>query len=181
MLSRIPRGFPAALAVCASAAIADVLSLDLRTMVQRYADLAVAGTIQSVTYSEIPLDDGSPAAYTNLRVKGENLYTREPQEVVASFVGGFLDGERIFSAEEPTAAETQVGRKVVVFTAPWPSRFGNAPARCLVAQHGGIFLVQPGPQGEIVLGKGEGYAVPRNVRLADLRAQAAGLWRTKPR
>ena len=123
--------------------------------------------------------DGSPAAYTNLLVKGESLYTGKAETVTASFVGGFLAGQRIFSAEEPTASETQVGRKVVVFTSPWPSK-GNAPPRCLVAQHAGIFTVQPGPQGDVVLGKGEGFAIERNVLLQNLKAQAAEFWRTRP-
>ncbi len=163
-----------------AAAFADVMALDLKTMVQKYADVAVVGTIEAVTYSVFPLDDGSPAGYTNLLVKGENLYTGQPETVTASFVGGFIDGQRIYSAEEPSAAETRVGRKVVVFTSPWPSK-GNAPPRCLVAQHAGIFTVQPGPQGEVVLGKGEGFAVERNVLLATLRSQAAEFWRTRPK
>ena len=169
----------ALLGLGAAAAFADVMALDLKTMVQKYADVAVVGTIEGVTYSERPLDDGSPAAYTNLVVKGENLYTGKAETVTASFVGGFIGAQRIQSAEEPSAAETQVGRRVVAFTAPWPSK-GNAPPRCLVAQHAGIFLVQPGPKGEVVLGKGEGFAVPRNLLLAELKTQAAELWRTRP-
>lgn len=163
-----------------AAAFADVMALDLKTMVQKHADVAVVGTIEAVTYSEFPLDDGSPAGYTNLLVKGENLYTGKPETVTASFVGGFIDGQRVYSAEEPSAAEVRVGRRVVVFTATWPSK-GNAPPRCLVAQHAGIFSVQPGPQGEVVLGKGEGFAIDRNVLLASLKAQAAELWRTRPK
>ncbi|HET6204147.1 MAG TPA: hypothetical protein VFI25_15250 [Planctomycetota bacterium] len=162
-----------------AAAFADVMALDLKTMVQKYADVAVVGAVEAVTYSEFPLDDGSPAAYTNLVVKGESLYTGKPETVTASFVGGYIGGDRIYSSEEPTAVETQVGRRVVVFSSPWPST-GNAPPRCLVAQHAGIFLVQPGPQGEVVLGKGEGFAIARNVLLKDLQSQAAELWRTRP-
>ena len=178
-MKRIPVSAAFLLLLGGAAAFADVMALDLKTMVQKYADLAVVGTIEAVTYSEFPLDDGSPSGYTNLVVKGENLYTGKPEAVTASFVGGYIGGQRIYSAEEPAAAETQVGRKVVVFTAPWPSK-GNAPPRCLVAQHAGIFTVQPGPQGDVVLGKGEGYAIERNLLLKDLKTQTAELWRTRP-
>jgi hypothetical protein len=149
-------------------------------MIHEHADVAVVGEIVEVTYSQFPLDDGSPAAYTNLRVRGESLFTGKAEEVVASFVGGYIDGERIASSVEPSPNETKRGRKVVVFTAPWPSS-GNAPARCIVAQHGGIFLVEKGPKGEIVTGKGKGFALEKNVPLADLKAQAAELWRTRPK
>jgi len=167
-------------AFAAGGALADIAELDLEKMIHEHADVAVVGEIVEVTNSEFPLDDGSPAAYTNLRVRGKNLYTGEAQEVVASFVGGFIDGQRITTAEEPPANEIQRGRRVVVFTAPWPSN-GNAPERSLVAQHGGIFVVEKGPKGDIVIGKGKGYAVEKNVLLSDLQAQAADLWKSRPK
>ena len=45
---------------------------------------------------------------------------------------------------------------------------GGVWANGLYASHGGLYRTVQGPSGPVVLGRGTGYAIARNVKLADL-------------
>jgi len=64
----------------------------------------------------------------------------------------------------------QVGRRVVAFYRWADDMGGGFAANALVAAHGGIYRTVDGPLGAAVLGRGEGYAISANRRVADLES-----------
>jgi hypothetical protein len=147
--------------------------LDLRQMVGR-ADGAYAGRIVSswTTWNEA---EGSAARiFTHLRIVGENLYTGQPADVTVSFFGGDFGTERQWHADMPTAADTKVGNRVVAF-AKWHPTMGGVGMLGIYAAYGGLFRLENGPRGEVVIGRGEGFAVEKNVTLEGLRADIGRL------
>jgi len=161
------------LVAVAGTAAAAIERLDLKQMVAK-SEGAVVGEIRDsyVTAHEIP--DAGILLFTHLRVVGMDLYSGAEADVTVSFVGGELDGFAKYSSEQPTAAESRPGNKVVAFYKS-DETMGGVGMNALYAAHGGIFSVLSGPRGDVVLGKGEGYAVETNVLLEPLRAQAAAL------
>ncbi len=151
----------------AGAAHACIEALDLNRMVQR-ADTAVHGTItnvRSVAYTP-PGDDR--LIYTLITVEGEDLYTGEARTLEAAFLGGTWQGESMTVTCMPAPSEYRLGNDVVVFSAPVEG-WGPEIDRCVYAAMGGIFRVIPSRKGEVVLGKGEGFAIEQNQTLDQLR------------
>lgn len=164
-------GVPVALLALGPATLAAIEWLDLPKMVEK-ADGAIVGKIVSVTASRHDLPDAGPQIFSHVRIVGTDLYTGAPADVTASFMGGRLGPDEIWCSEQPTAAELRIGSRVVAFYKWTPTMGGGAGMNGLYASHGGIFTVLGGPAGDVVLGKGEGYAVSANTPLLTLQAQA---------
>lgn len=151
--------------------------LDLPKMVAK-TDAAVRGTITDVrTVRYVPPGDDR-LIFTILTVDGTDLYTGQPRVLEAAFLGGTFQGDAMNVTSMPAPDEYRVGNDVVVFSAPVEG-WGPEVDRCVYASMGGIFRVVSGRKGEVVLGKGEGFAVSNNVRLDDLRASIASEARSK--
>ncbi|HET6202705.1 MAG TPA: hypothetical protein VFI25_07870 [Planctomycetota bacterium] len=170
-LLRILR-FAAPFLLASSAPARVVERLDLRQMVGK-ADAAVLGTIVEATASEFTMN-GAVYVATHLKVRGENLYTGREDEVVVSFLGGQTEKSGMWCAESPTPRETRVGNRVVVFS-KWSPTMGGTGMNSLYAAHGGLFHVETGPKGDVVMGRGEGYAIEKNVRAPELRERIAAI------
>lgn len=88
---------------------------------------------------------------------------REMKEVRAIFLGG-IDYR---TTAQPSDEETAVGTDAVFLLGenPFPNRFPNA---FWLGGLNAVFRVRTNASGErVVLGKGEGSAVPKNARLED--------------
>ncbi len=167
-------------AILGSAAlgIAQIERLDLPTMLQK-ADDAVFGTI---THSEvIRIDhpvDGPELYYTHITIEGRSLSTGEAVSKVVTFHGGFIDEENgVYNSESPSADDVRMGSDVVAFYSWTDNMGGDLAANAMYAGHGGVYRTVKGRKGTIVLGRGEGYAVSKNIMLTDLDAEVSRLTR----
>ncbi|HET6203136.1 MAG TPA: hypothetical protein VFI25_10090 [Planctomycetota bacterium] len=145
--------------------------LDLRLMARR-TDGAVAGRIVSTWTTSNPSPGTLGRVFTHMRIVGEDLYTGKPVDWVVSYFGGEHEGDVQWHADMPTAADVRVGSRVLAFT-KWHPTMGGVGMRSLYALFAGIFRLEEGPRGEVVIGRGEGFAVEKNVPLGEFRAQLA--------
>jgi hypothetical protein len=167
----------AASLVLIQAGRACIEELDLTQMVAK-TDAAVCGTITNVRTVRYAPPGDDRLIYTLLTVEGTDLYTGQPRSIEAAFLGGTYQGDSMMVTSMPAPDEYRLGNDVVVFSAPVEG-WGPEVDRCVYAAMGGIYRVISGRKGEVVLGKGEGFAVSGNMRLADLQAAASGEARNK--
>lgn len=179
MKLHVVRATLAALALAAlplTVAWAQIERLTLAQMVQR-ADNCVAGRIVSSEVFRVdhPID-GPELYFTTLRVEGKSLYTGADLSVPVTFAGGVMpDGQGVWNSEAPSADDTALGNEVVVFYKWTDNMGGDVAANALYAAHGGLYRVMTGRKAKVVLGRGKGYAVDANTKLADLTSAIAKL------
>ena len=166
------RLLPAALgtAALASLAFAQVRNLTLYEMIEE-TDRAVFGEIVASSVHRIPsgIEEGDFLYYTRLTIEGRTLAEKAPITAEVCFPGGFFNEEEgHWHSESPTADEVKVGTQIVAFYKWFEGLGGRQPANWLFANHGGVFRTVTGPDGRVVLGRGQGYAVSRNLKLTDL-------------
>ena len=127
-------------------------------------------------------DADGPHFFTKLTIAGRRLYDGQPTTVEVAFRGGFVSPtEGVFNSEAPAADDVAVGKRVVAFYR-WADDMGGGFAdNALVAAHGGLYRTVEGPLGAAVLGRGEGYAIAANRRVADLETAVRTLASAKPR
>ena len=162
--------------VAAALGTAQIERLDLTTMLQK-ADDAVFGTI---THSEvIRIDhpvDGPELYYTHITIEGRSLSTGEAVTKVVTFHGGFIDDENgVYNSESPSADDVKLGSDVVAFYSWMDNMGGDLGANAMYAGHGGVYRTVKGRKGTVVLGRGEGYAVSKNIKLSDLDTEVSRL------
>lgn len=167
-------GLAAGLALLAALGSAQIERLDLDQMVAR-TDNAVRGRITATEVVRIDHPtDGAELYFTHLQVEGVSLFDGKPISVPVTFPGGFISPEQgVHNSEAPSADETKVGSEVVVFYKHTPNMGGDLAANALYASHGGIYRVVKARSGEVALGKGDGYAISANVKVADLKSKIA--------
>ncbi len=154
-------------------ASAQVKAMNLSEMVES-ADRGVLGQIVSKRVTRLDAPDGRAYYYTTMLVDGRLLAEGTPIQLEVSFPGGFVSEEEgYWHSESPSAEETEVGATVVLFTKWYAGLGGNLSADWLYALHGGLFRTVESPSGAVVLGRGQGYAVAKNMRLADLQQAVA--------
>ena len=176
--SRVLSLATAALFTAATLGIAQIERLDLPTMLQK-ADDAIYGTI---THSEvIRIDhpvDGPELYYTHIPVEGRSLSTGATESKVITFHGGFIDDENgVYNSESPSADDVRIGAEVVAFYVWTDNMGGDLAGNAMYAGHGGVYRTIKGRKGTVVLGRGEGYAVSKNITLTDLDAEVSRLTR----
>ena len=176
MFRTLPRhlAWAGAAVLVASLATAQIERLDLGQMVAR-ADNAVHGRIvaSEVVRIDDPVD-GPGLYYTHLMIEGTSLYDGRTISVPVTFPGGFISPEEgVHNSEAPSADETRVGTEVIAFYKWSDNMGGGLAANALYASHGGIYRVAATRNGPVALGKGEGFAIASNVRVADLKTQIA--------
>jgi len=166
----------AVLVAFAAFASAAIERLDLPQMVQR-ADGGIHGRIVAKNVIRIDHEvDGMKLYYTTLTIEGTNLATGATQLVDVTFPGGFVsDSEGVFNSEAPSADDQKVGNEVVAFWKHEENMGGDLAGNALMCSHGGLYRVFDSKKGRIVQGRGDGYAIDRNVALNDLKTRVTGL------
>ena len=148
---------------------AKIRALTLEQMVET-ADAGVYGEI--VARHAFRVDhpiDGPELYFTLLTLEGRTLGDRRRITVDLLYPGGWVsETEGVWNSESPTDEETAVGRRVVAFYKWVENLGGDVSGNALVAAQGGLFRTVDGPEGSLVLGRGEGYALARNTALGDL-------------
>jgi hypothetical protein len=166
-----------AFVAAASIAVAQIERLDLAQMVSK-SDNAVFGTITNKEVFRIDHPrDGVELYFTSLTIQGRSLRTGDPLTVDVAFAGGFVDDRHgVYNSKAPSADDTRIGNKVVVFYKWTDNMGGDLAANSIYAAHGGIYRTFETPKGAtVVQGRGEGYAVAANVELTALGQQVATL------
>ncbi len=118
--------------------------------------------------------------YTVVEVTGTSLLTGRPVRQEAAFLGGVFQGESMLVTSMPGNPRLySPGNEVVIFAAPvndWHPSITHA----IYAATGGIYQVVGTPRhGKVVLGKGEGFAVDRNLPVSELRQSIARILHSK--
>ena len=160
-----------ALVVGAALGTAQIERLDLRQMVDK-TDNAVLGTItaKQVFRVDHPVD-GPELYFTRMTIQGKSLYDGSDLTAEVTFAGGFVSpNEGVHNSEAPSASDTRIGNSVVAFYKWTDNMGGDVAGNALYAAHGGLFRVAKVGSDQVVLGRGEGYAVARNVRAPALAA-----------
>lgn len=154
--------------VLTGGALACIEALTLDQMVEK-TDAAVRGEITEVRSVLHQVSEEDRRIYTVLTVEGTDLYTGEARTIEAAFLGGTYGGETMNVTCMPHPADYRLGNQVLVFSAPVEG-WGPEVDRCVYAAMGGIFREVATPKGPVYLGKGEGTAIEKNVRLDQLQA-----------
>jgi len=164
------------LGALAAGTLAQIKSLTLEEMVQS-SDQGVQGQIvASRAFRVDSPTDGEGLYFTTLTVQGRTLADDQPISVDVTFHGGFVsETEGVFNSEAPSKDDVKLGRRVVLFYKWTDDMGGGVAANALVAAHGGLYRVVEGARGAAVLGRGEGYAIQRNVRLEQLETAVRSL------
>ena len=148
---------------------AAIEALDLQTMMTR-VDQAVRGKVVDRTVFRVNHPVEGRMFFTTITIEGTSLIDGKDVTVPVTYLGGFLspeEGTRI--SEMPQNHVTQVGKEIVAFYR-WSDDMGyGVSANALYAAHGGVYTVVGKGSKEIVLGRGDGYAIEANTAITELR------------
>jgi len=160
-----------ALAIVAVGAMsqAQIERLSLDSMVQKTDDTLFAEIINKEVIRIDDAKDGPQLYYTHLTLQGESLETGELANVIVTFPGGFVSEEDgVWNSEAPSDDDIKIGNHIVAFYKHLDNAGGGLECNFLYASHGGLFRTVDGPAGTVVMGRGEGYAIDKNISLEDL-------------
>jgi len=142
----------------------------MRQMLER-ATSAVIGTITEKNTWHGPLrgfEDG--ADFTTLTIEGDDLVKGTTVKHQVTYLG--TDAAPV--SEMPSESDTKVGSGAVIFSKALDIEWGGRTGlHSLIAAEGGLYRVESGPKGDVVMGRGEGCAIPANAFATDLRKQVA--------
>ena len=157
-----------------------IKKLTLKEMVSQ-TDRAVVGEItkKEVIRIDHPID-GPELYFTHLTVEGRSLVDGSSLTTVVTFAGGFIDDENgVWNSEAPSDEDTKLGNRVVVFSKHTDNFGGGLEANALFAAHGGLYRTIESRRGTVVLGRGEGYAIPDNVAIGSLDERITAIHQAK--
>jgi hypothetical protein len=106
--------------------------------------------------------------YTHMTVEGESLISGEKLTKELVFLGSHEPGDAYGTSEMPTLQDTRVGADAVILYAI--DATGEKPVN-VVHDYSSVYRVETAFGSPVVIGKGEGFAFPENVKLSDARAQ----------
>ena len=134
------------------------------------SDGAIFGQIIGQRVFRVDHDvDGPELYFTTLTIEGTTLGDRAASTVDVTFAGGFINEEEgVFNSEAPIADDIKIGNRIVAFYAWQDDMGGEVAGNSLMAAHGGLYRTVTGPTRSVVLGRGDGYAVPFNIKVDDL-------------
>mgnify|MGYP003572562969 FL=1 len=148
---------------------AQIERLTLDQMVSKTDNSVVAEIVGRKVFRVDHPVDGDELYYTTLTLKGRSLVDGRNATVDVTFPGGFINAEEgVHNSEAPSADDIKVGNTVVAFYRWQDNMGGDVAGNGLYASHGGLYRTVEGPQGLVVLGRGEGYALSSNRSLKDL-------------
>lgn len=84
-----------------------------------------------------------------------------------AFMGGTHNGVTEVCSTMPAASDYRIGNEIVAFSSTIEG-WGSVE-RILYAGYGGIYRVMDTPQGKVVLGRGEDFAIEQNTTIRDLK------------
>jgi hypothetical protein len=160
-------------ALCASLAlllasvpcIAAVKAMNLSELMSITTEAAhVKITASSTFHLDWPLEG---AVWTKLTVQGESLRTEQPVSADVVFLGSHDPADQFGVSEMPTLQDTRVGSEAVIF---WQGNDPDMPThQNRVFALDSVYRVESSFGSPVVVGKGEGFAFPENVKLDDAR------------
>ena len=151
-------------------AFARIESLDLPTMMRR-CDNAVFGEIIQRHVFFVDEPNGPGLFFTTLTLEGYSLKDKVPIQVDVTIPGGFLDEETgVHNSEAPSADDTAVGTRAIVFYKWMDNMGGGVSGNAVYAAKGGLFRAVDGPLGAVALGRGDTFAVARNMQVSNLES-----------
>ncbi|MFT5291504.1 MAG: hypothetical protein ACI82F_003586 [Planctomycetota bacterium] len=163
----------AALALFGTFASSSILELSLDEIVTA-SDEAVYGEIVNRQVHKVVTEE-STDYFTTLTIEGRLVGSKTPITVDVVYGGGFITEEDgVHNSEAPSAAETQIGQTIIAFY-DFQADFPGSGANVLYNMHGGLYRTDVGPAGTVVLGRGQGYAINRNVSLVNLDGEVSSL------
>ena len=111
-----------------------------------------------------------------MTIEGRSLRDDKDLTVDVTFSGGFIDEENgVTNSEAPSADDTRIGNTVVAFY-KWSENLGGQLAgNGLYAAHGGLYRAVETRGRSVVLGRGEGYAIEKNVERSALKSEIASI------
>ena len=115
--------------------------------------------------TDLPLEG---MVYTHMTVQGESLITGETVTRELVFLGSHEPSDNYGTSEMPTLQDTRVGAEALVFYKH--DETGATPVD-RVFDLSGVYRIEQTFGAPVVIGKGEGFAFPQNVKLADARDQ----------
>lgn len=150
-------------------ALAQIPALTLDEMVAQTDNAVYAEIVGSKVIAVPHPTEDFDYYFTTLSLNGTSLVDGTPIQVDVTFAGGFVsETEGAHASEAPSADDVKVGTKIVAFY-KWEDEFcGVYATNALWTAHGGVYRTVDGPGGTVVLGRGEGYAIDTNRKLASL-------------
>lgn len=156
------------LALLAWAAVPATAKVERLTLEQMVARTDNALDAEIVARHVFTVDDPvhGDLYFTRLTLAGNSLRDGRATTVDVVYAGGFLaDGSGVWNSEAPSEDDVRLGNRVIAFYRFVGDMGGGVAANALYASHGGLFRTQGGPAGRVVLGRGEGYAIPLNTKV----------------
>ena len=155
-----------------SLGLAQIKQLSLTEMTT-LTDNAVLGTVVASHVIDLGNErDGFGLYYTVFTVEGDSIYNGRKTTVDLVARGGWIDKENgigCWDSEAPQASEIAIGKKILAYY-KWSENIGRGTgANILYASHGSLFRTAESPNGTVVLGRGEGYAINKNISVKNLR------------
>jgi hypothetical protein len=149
----------AMLAVPTTAAIKALTLSELMTINTEAAQVRV---LEKTSFaSDYPL---AGVVWTKMKVQGTSLRTGEALTTEVVFLGSHDPKDGYGTSEMPTLQDTRVGADAVMF---W-FRDEAMPAKLnVVSDLSAVYRIEKAFGEPVVVGKGEGFAFPENVKLAD--------------
>ena len=158
-----------------SLSVAQIKAYTLPEMVAE-ADGAVFGQIVASRVTRVDdAVDGPELYFTTLTLEGRAIPSGSPLSIDVTFAGGFIsEKEGVHNSEAPSADDVKIGNRVVAFYKWADNLGGGVSGNALMAAHGGLYRTVDGLSDSVVLGRGAGYAIERNVKLTDLDKAVRG-------
>ncbi len=157
--------FATALAVTTAVALpaaAAIKALTLSELMQVTSDAVHVKILGKSSFRlDFPLEG---AVWTKLTVSGTSLRTGEPVSTELVFLGSHDPKDQYGISEMPTLQDTRVGGEAVVFF-QHDTQMPTAMNR--IWDLSGVYRVEKAFGTPVLVGKGEGFAFPENVKLAD--------------
>jgi len=147
-------------------AIAAIKAMTLKELMSITTDVVDA---HIVAKSSLRLDwPMEGAVYTKLTIEGTSLRTQEPVKTDVYFLGSHDPADQFGTSEMPTLQDTRVGSEAIIFY----GKDKEIPGRLnLVYGLHCVYRVEEAFGAPVVIGKGEGFAFPENIKLDDVRTQ----------
>ena len=164
-------GALAALALLAGVGDAAVKAFTLAEIMTVSADTLDAQIVAKETF-RVDDPDYEDMVFTRITVTGESMRTGEPVTTELVYVGSHDPADGYGSSEMPLFQDVRIGNRVVLF---YGEDETNLSGPRQVWGLNCVFRVESVVGQPVVMGKGEGFAFPENVTLAEARDQVRAL------
>ncbi len=106
--------------------------------------------------------------WTKMKVQGTSLRTLQPVTAEVVFLGSHDPRDGYGTSEMPTLQDTRVDAEAVMF---WFRNEDMPGALNVVSDLSAVYRIEKSFGQPVVVGKGEGFAFPENLKLSDASAQ----------